>query len=305
MPDYVMLTGNRNRPWYPTRTQSVRLLVLHITTGLQGWDPKTDDTAEKMARGWTIDANNVSWHAQADSNSVVYCLPDSYTAWHVAGYNSCSVGLEMVADTTNWNAKNPDWVTGIIDQAARYFSPLAAKYGIPHRFVTKAQADAGAKGFAYHGTLNPGTRTDPGLYNGKDTFPHARFLQRVAAHTGGTIPPAPVTPAPTGALTVDGLLGPASFARIRQLLKASTTENAVRWIQTELNRRGVREWDGKPLVVDGAGILDNTRGATPKTRTQYALQAAYKMPVKDGVLSSPSDFVKVWQRSLNAGKVLP
>lgn len=121
-----------------------------------------------------------------------------------------------------------------------------------------------------------------------------------------------VTPAPapaakpatsSGSLAEDGLLGPATIRRMQKDLGTpqdgvlSRPSAMVKALQRRLNAQGFRDWDGKPLVVDGLGF-----GHGVKTRTVYAFQR-YIGSTADGILSKPSAAVKALQRRLNRGHI--
>ncbi|MCL1841381.1 MAG: phage tail tip lysozyme [Propionibacteriaceae bacterium] len=123
--------------------------------------------------------------------------------------------------------------------------------------------------------------------------------------TSGTPTPTP-TPAPTPTqLTVDGLLGAATIKRWQQVMGTtadgiiSNPSPLVKAVQTKLNALGCRDWDNKALVVDGIGIYSNLSAATPKSRTQWALQV-HLGTTRDGILSKPSPCIQALQRKLNA-----
>jgi len=156
-----------------------------------------------------------------------------------------------------------------------------------------------------------GLKLDGDLFNGD-----AAAWRRLAGKDGTYTPPAPTpSPAPAPApspttLTVDGLLGPATIKRWQQVMGTtadgviSSPSALVKAVQTRLNAAGARDWDGKTLVVDGLGITSNVNGATPKTRTQWALEA-FLGTTRDGILSKPSACIKALQTQLNAGHFNP
>lgn len=125
------------------------------------------------------------------------------------------------------------------------------------------------------------------------------FIQAVLAGGGAA-----------GGLQVDGLLGGQSIRRWQEVLGTgadgviSTPRSAmVAEIQRRLNAAGARDWDGRELVVDGAGIYSNVGGRQGRTRTIYALQRYLGTPA-DGYLDGPpsgSAAIREVQRRLNAG----
>lgn len=109
----------------------------------------------------------------------------------------------------------------------------------------------------------------------------------------GTQPAVPAVPAHVQ-LDTDGLMGFASRQQFQ--LNAGTEPDGeistpsawVRWVQLFLNARGFRDWDNRPLEIDGLGIRANTTGTTGKTRTTWALQG-YTHTRQDGRLSGPAE----------------
>ncbi len=118
----------------------------------------------------------------------------------------------------------------------------------------------------------------------------------------------PPKPAPKPVLDVDGALGPATFAQWRKVLgtpeKDPGNVELVKEVQRKLNHYGARDWDGKPLVVDGLGIGSNVGTRYPaagRTRTLWSLQA-YLGAEPDGFLDKDDSFgARQLQRRLNRG----
>lgn len=123
-------------------------------------------------------------------------------------------------------------------------------------------------------------------------------------------PAAPVAPAAPAAVHVssglaeDGLLGPATVRRMQHDLGTpedgvlSHPSAMVMALQRRLNAQGFRDWDGKALVVDGLGLVQDGS----KTRTIYAFQRYLGVPA-DGILSHPSGAVRALQHRLNTGHI--
>lgn len=158
--------------FYSSRRAKPRVIVLHITAGLEDIDMiGRDASAEQTARYAATTEREVSWHAGADSDSWLSLLPASYTAWHASAYNSISWGLEISKRDTTWSDEPEAWVEATLRNAAAACRAVAERYGIPLRLLTRAQVDAGMSGFTYHMWLDPTRRSDPG----KD-FPINRFF---------------------------------------------------------------------------------------------------------------------------------
>jgi hypothetical protein len=165
--------------WYATRRSPVRVIVLHVTAGLEDLDSTDDQSAEATARYAATTDRAVSWHAGVDTDSVVRLLPPTYTGFHCAGYNSSALGLEISKRNVRWTGMDPEWVRRTLDRAAEAVRPWMAEFSIPARLLTRAEVDAGQRGFCYHSRLDPTRRSDPG-----HDFPWLSFAARLTtAHT--------------------------------------------------------------------------------------------------------------------------
>ena len=168
------LTANPRHHYYTSRRGKILGIVLHVTAGLEDFTPP-DSGAEATIRYGLSNSRPASWHGIVDSDSVIDCLPDSYTAFHVIGYNSQTLGLEIANRDAKWAGKPQRWVDATIANAAAWCRPRVAKYGLPVNLADKAEVDrcirAGRPfGFTYHSMLDPKRRIDPGR-----DFPWARF----------------------------------------------------------------------------------------------------------------------------------
>ena len=243
-PATVNATNYRLLPagkFYSTRRNGPVLgIVLHITAGLQdlGMDGP-DGSAEGVAKWAASGSAQVSWHVGVDSDSIVPCLPATYTAWHAAGYNSRTFGIEISKLHVDWSTVPADWVTATLRNAARALAPIVVKYGLPLVLRTKAQVDAAIAnndpfGFVYHSSTSAGTRSDPGK-----NFPIARLFEMIRAEIGGTAPAPTSTTYRLGDrgdgvaalqrlliaagadIEADGSYGPATEAAVRAFQKSA------------------------------------------------------------------------------------
>lgn len=164
MTGYYLLDADVRGPrkWYEGRRSPVRLIVLHITAGLEDLDGGSDHSAEATARYAATTDRAVSWHSGCDTDSVIRLLPPSYTAFHCQGYNSSSVGLEISKKGIRWQGMDPIWTDRTLANAAAAVRPWMDEFGIPPRLLTRPQVDAGQTGFTYHSRLDPMRRSDPG-----------------------------------------------------------------------------------------------------------------------------------------------
>lgn len=167
--------GSRSANWYTSRRGPLRVIVMHITAGLEDLDTVNDHSAENTARyAATVTDRKVSWHAGADADSFLYLLPASYTAFHCRNYNSTTYGVEISKRHVKWAGMDPTWVSKTLRNAAEAVAPVCRSYDIPRRLLSKRQVDAGEKGFTSHAFLDPTRRSDPGA-----DFPWDRFFQMV------------------------------------------------------------------------------------------------------------------------------
>lgn len=168
--------ANEMRGWYyPTRLQTIRLIVLHT-----GESDPSPASAENVSR-WQRDTAAVpsSYHVNIDSDSDVTLLPDEATAFHCVGFNSMSLGMSW-ATRAAWWGRYPGWDIPAIERGAQWAAAKCLTHGIPPRLITRAQAAAGSWGFARHSDLDPARRSDPG-----SRFPMAVFMARVAQLVDG------------------------------------------------------------------------------------------------------------------------
>ena len=162
--------GNPQR-WYPQRRNKTkpRIIVLHTAenkTDTHGVDRGAENVAKYFATG----GRDVSVHACVDHDSIVMCLPDEACAWHAAGYNTISLGIEMCMRARDWVDVDDDYRAGMIANAAKVCAHWCLKHDIPPHVLAKAGVDKGSKGIAYHATLDPQHRSDPGVGFPKDDF---------------------------------------------------------------------------------------------------------------------------------------
>lgn len=178
---------NQNGPFFYTSRRTCKhgvtpdrlphLIAVHTAESLP--DFKGPDTSgEALAKYASTTTRSVSWHSTVDADGVVPMIPDSYVGFHVVGYNTCSVGVEIATQAGKWvelAQAYPDWYRGIMGQAANQVAWWAKTYDIPAKRITKEAADAGVRGIVAHADLDPKRRTDPGK-----AFAWSQFLYDVA-----------------------------------------------------------------------------------------------------------------------------
>lgn len=164
---------NPNRNYYDRRRSEIRLIVIHTAENLPDFEGG-DGGAEAVSRYGATTDRTVSWHATVDSDSVLSNLPDSYTAFHVRGFNSSSLGVEIATRANSWKKAPADWVDATVENLALLVAGWCKKHDIPPVLLNKHEAKHG-RGIVSHSALDPKRRSDPG----KD-FPWDRFLARVS-----------------------------------------------------------------------------------------------------------------------------
>lgn len=218
-----VLVSNPHQNYYKTRrkastNQQYKILMAanHITAGIDDFNPP-DTSAESTAAWGATTPTKASWHAVLDSDSIIPCLPDEYTAWAqgVSGYefNRTGLGLEIGAKSPDWNAKPDWWVEATIRNAAIWWAPRFIKYELPVRYVTSRDEVAAMLrrgepvGFTDHWILDPNNRNDPGRHGGKNTFPREMLMQYTQEEISRRLGPPPAPPGRSGSVFFLGATG--------------------------------------------------------------------------------------------------
>lgn len=165
MPSYFLLDHvNPHGPhFYSTRKNALTCVVLHVTAGLQDSDMVGPDTsAENTAKYAAQTERAVSWHGGSDSDTFLYLLPPSYTAFHCRGLNSRSYGWEMSKKDVVWATQGAAWVSATLRNTAKGLAPIVREFAIPLVRISLAEANKGVKGFIYHSDADSTRRSDPG-----------------------------------------------------------------------------------------------------------------------------------------------
>jgi len=141
---------------YPTRREPVTCIVIHTTESRPGTPALA--VADWQAHRATTPS---SYHALVDADTIVVTVDDDQTAFHVRGLNSRALGLAFTMRARTWG-DNPDGEAAMLARAAQVARGWADTYDIPLRWLTRAEAHAGKKGFITHAVADPGRRSDPG-----------------------------------------------------------------------------------------------------------------------------------------------
>lgn len=165
--------ANRQFHGYTSRSRVVKYIVIHtgeIAADIIG----PDSSAESLTNYMSNSTRQVSWHATTDADTVLHNLPHSYTAFHVAGHNSQSIGIEQGIYARQWNELPKAHIEAMIDNLALVVCWYSQIYNIQIKWLTQAEYNAGQNGIISHAMLNPGSRTDPG-----PDFPFQLFMNKV------------------------------------------------------------------------------------------------------------------------------
>lgn len=176
--------------WRPSRPTG--LIVLHTAESVM--DTVGPDTgAEAVAEFIRNRTSYGSYHDLVDSDSVITLVPYELGAYQDGtGSNGMALSISFACATTDWRRMSPEKRQSFLRQGARAFVQQQAwlkAHGYPTtplRLLTKAQSDAGLSGFIYHGTRDPGRRTDPGV-NPPDVFPWNEWVDQCRVALGGAI----------------------------------------------------------------------------------------------------------------------
>lgn len=195
------LEQNPSHNYRETRRKPILGVVMHITVGPEDYTPP-DSSAEATTKYGMSMTRDASWHVCIDSDGIIPSVRDEFVAWHagvadIPNVNDATLGIEQGKNTTNWNAPPDWWVESILRNVAVWLAPRVKKYGIPlvvlrDRDELDAAIRAGRKfGFVAHATVAPSNRTDPGIYQGRDTYPWARLFDMIREELAGDVPTSP------------------------------------------------------------------------------------------------------------------
>lgn len=150
--------------YYPKRKREIQGIVIHTAEG---------SPANAVARYFTHNTRPASAHVVIDESETIELLPDDFTAFHVRGHNSRTLGVEIAYWAHKWG-ENLQLEDLLLYNTARWCKKKVDVYNIPLAKVSIANWNKGQKGFIAHSDLDPNRRTDPG-----EEFPWDRFLSYV------------------------------------------------------------------------------------------------------------------------------
>jgi hypothetical protein len=178
------MTLNRDpipSPNYSSRGGArVRLVVLHTAEGAR--------TYRELGNFFASTSSGVSSHVGIDdtAGTVGEYVPPGYKAWTQGDANPVAVAAELCA-FAEWSPAEWDRHSAMLLNAAQWVAEECARFSIPIRALTAAEAQGGAAGVCQHNDLGAwgGSHWDCG-----PGFPMGDVL---AVAAGGAGPSAPAT----------------------------------------------------------------------------------------------------------------
>ena len=166
-----------------TAHQPNGLFVAHTAENATDLSPP-DTGAEAIANYFATTARQASYHAIADSDSVIRLLPPTHRAWHVAiGWvNRVAFGFSFAARAHDTWRTHPEWGAAAMTNMAPVVAAeivrlkTAHNINVPLRVISVDEARGGAPGFTGHSQFQP-DRSDPNWH--ADDW--ARWFDHLAA----------------------------------------------------------------------------------------------------------------------------
>lgn len=287
---YLLDNPNQNLRNYsnPRRNGAKPSGVVVLHTGENATDMVgVDSGAENVARYLSTRTTYGSYHVLVDSDSTVPALPPEYEAYHCIYTNNHSYGISAGIQLRHWDVMPKDRRDAILrrmaEAAAEYAKWLKRERGIeiPARWLTRAEALAGAPGFIEHGRTDPWRRSDPWDRDSDEAADFMRFY--IGALGGGGTGTAPVVvptvpkPAPAPKewpavdLFVDGVLGPVTIKAWQRLMASiGKYEGRIDGVFGPVTARALQSWlRGLGLY---AGWIDGSFGPVSVTALQRFLR---------------------------------
>lgn len=145
-------------PFYSQRTAKIQLIVVHATCST---NQHGNGDLAAIGEWFQNPQAQVSAHVctDADGNSARY-VPDRWKAWHCAGFNSPSLGVEQIGQTTGFRWRRPE-----VRETARWVALWSRHHDIPIRQGKVSQSGAVLRsGVVRHSDLGEkgGNHDDPG-----------------------------------------------------------------------------------------------------------------------------------------------
>lgn len=161
----------RRSPNQSHRSASPRLIVIHSTESANR--PGTGDL-EAVAAWFARPESQVSSHVITDADGQsARCVKDGMKAWHCAGFNGVSLGIEQIG-----RAAQRSWTRDEVRETARWCARWSVLHNIPLRRGAVSNGSVTRSGIVRHMDLGSagGGHSDPGPGYPLDDLIHlARF----------------------------------------------------------------------------------------------------------------------------------
>lgn len=221
------------RLYTPSGKRNVKWVVVHSMEF-----PELPTAAERVAAYFAGASARGSAHYCVDDNSIVQCVAENDIAWHAAGGNLNSIGVEHAgyADQSLFQWTDPYSLAMLRNVSAPLVRDICSRYNIPIRYVGGAQLKRGMAGITTHNDVRLAfgktTHTDPG-----QNFPMTQYIGWVK----GGVPTPPITPQGEAL---------AAIAQAVTNIKSHTVHIGSRGFEVMLVQKLLNQW-GHNVRVDG------------------------------------------------------
>ncbi len=161
-PNATLRENSKKGYYYPRRSRDIQGIVVHTAEGGR--------EALGIAKYFAKMDRPASAHVVVDDKQIINLLPDDFTAFHVRGHNSNSLGIELGYFASEWGT-DKEYEDALIAMSAKWCAEKVELYNITPRRLTREDWLAGKTGFISHAELDPTRRTDPGM-----NFPWEQFF---------------------------------------------------------------------------------------------------------------------------------
>lgn len=223
------------------RSKPIRAIVIHTMECSEN-----HNSAEATAAYFTR-PDTASAHYCVDDDSVVQCVQLGDTAWHAAGGNSDTIGIEHAGRAGQGPAEWADdySVRMLRNQSAPLVASLCQQFAIPIRKISPEEYNAGARGILGHIDITRAKNIRGGHWDPGPSFPWDQYLSWVATAAGIVKPVAP-TPNPVDLGAILRYIAHWRDQISAHPVRMGARGEAVVFIQKCLRNKGFR------VSVDGA-----------------------------------------------------
>ena len=119
-PNARLRDNGKKGNYYPKRSRAIQGIVVHTAEG--------GKNALGIAKYLASTDRTASAHVVIDDENIVDLLPDDYTAFHVRGHNSKSLGLEIAYYASEWGT-DKEYEDAVIKLSAKWCADQGASQG--------------------------------------------------------------------------------------------------------------------------------------------------------------------------------